>query len=171
MSKLKYIVSGAIFIVGFVFYIGFSIVWQDNNTTYTLQECTSSQKEIIQNDIGVIFPKSTYISEIIYHSTWGNDVPRTYSIKLQMKETDYDSFDITGMKSLKLNGIQREKDDYQVHLYYTIPAYTPLATWMENNGKENMEYKISVMLLLLFFLIVFSILPLLPYKKILRSRV
>jgi hypothetical protein len=46
--------------------MGFIIIWQDNNTTYTLYDCTKSQIETIQKEINLDFPDSVEISEIIY---------------------------------------------------------------------------------------------------------
>lgn len=51
-------------------------------------------------------------------------------------------------------------------LFYTSDTYTPLASWMGKNGQENIGYKRSVSVILFFVLVIVSLMPLIPYKKI-----
>jgi hypothetical protein len=55
-------------------------------------------------------------------------------------------------------------------MFYKSDAYTPLASWMEDNGQENIAYKRSVSAVVFFILIIFSLLPLVPYKRIFSSK-
>ncbi len=145
-NKIKYILSAIIFLLGFVFYIGFIIIWQDNNTTYALYDCTKSQKETIQKETNVAFADSTEIKEIVYYWTWGNDIPRAFSIKLQMNIEDYEKFAIEEMDHMSIKDIQQNDKICTVQMIYISDTYTPLASWMEDNGQENIGYKRSISL-------------------------
>ena len=96
-----------IFLLGFVFYIGFIIIWQDNNTTYALYDCTKSQKETIQKETNVAFSDSDQIKETVYYWKFGNDIPRTFSIMLQMNIEDYEKFVIEEKGHISIKDIQR----------------------------------------------------------------
>ena len=164
-NKIKYILSVIIFLLGFVFYMGFMIFWQDNHTTYTLYDCTNSQKETIQKEINVVFPDSVKIDEIIYYWTWGNDIPRTYSMKLQMKIEDYEDFVIEDTNHISIKAIEQNDKICTMQMIYISDTYTPLASWMEDNGQENNGYKRSVAIAIFFLLIIISLIPSIPYKS------
>lgn len=165
-NKFKYIFSVLIFIFGFFFYIGFIVLWQDNHTTYTLRNCTKNQKEIIQKKINVDFPDSTEINEIVYYWTWGNDIPRTFSMELQMNIKDYENLVIEDTNYIMIKDVLQDDKICKIHMFYTSDAYTPLASWMEKNGQENIGHKRSVSVILFFVLVIVSLMPLIPYKKI-----
>jgi hypothetical protein len=150
--------------------MGYIIIWQDNNTTYTLYDCTKSQIETIQNEINLDFPDSVEINEIIYYWTWGNDIPRRFSIKLQMSIEDYKEFAIEDTSHISIKNVQQDDKIYKMQMFYKSDAYTPLASWMEDNGQENIAYKRSVSAVVFFILIIFSLLPLVPYKRIFSSK-
>ena len=169
-NKIKYILSVIIFIIGFVFYMGYMIIWQDNHTTFTIYDCTKSQKETIQKEINVDFPDSVVINEIIYYWNWGNDIPRTYSMKLQMNIQDYEEFVIEDTNHISIKPLEQNDKIYTIQMIYISDTYTPLASWMEDNGQENIGYKRSVAIAVFAMLIIISLIPLIPYKKILNNR-
>lgn len=170
-NKFKYILSVFIFVFGFLFYMGFMVLWQDNHTTYILHDCTKNQKEIIQKEINVDFPDSTEIDEIVYYWTWGNDIPRTFSIELQMNMEDYKNFVLEDTNYISIKDVLQDDKICKIYMFYTSDTYTPLAGWMEDNGQENIGYKRSVSVAVFFFLVIASLMPLIPYKKILSRSI
>lgn len=165
-NKIKYILAVIIFLLGFIFYVGFMIIWQDNHTTYTLFDCTESQKEIIRKEINVYFPDSVEIDEIIYYWTWGNDISRTYNMILHMNIDDYEEFVIEDTNHISINVIEQNDIICTMQMIYISDTYTSLAGWMEDNGQENIGYKRGVGIAIFFLLIIISLIPLIPYKKI-----
>jgi len=179
--KIKYVLSVIIFLLGFIFYMGYMIIWQDNHTIYTLKQCNDSQQEVVQQELGIAFPKSTVIDEITYYWTWGNDISRTYDIEMRMDANDYKEFlalfsDVypineTGMTDGCYAAIKDMTQNDKVcfiKMIYISERYTSFAGWMEENGKENIGYKRMVAVLLFLCLILFSLLPIIPYKKIFK---
>lgn len=181
--KIKYVLSVIIFLLGFIFYMGYMIIWQDNHTIYTLKQCNDRQQEVVQQELGIAFPKSTVIDEITYYWTWGNDTQRTYDMEMRMDANDYKEFSAlfsdgvyalngAGMNDGRYATIKDIKQDDKlcfIKMIYASEGHTSFASWMEENGKENTGYKRIVAALLFLCLILISLLPVIPYKKIFKS--
>lgn len=174
--RIKYILSVIIFLLGFIFYMGYMIIWQDGHTKYTLEQCNDSQQKIIYQELNIAFPESTVIDKIIYYMAWGNDTPRTYSMEIHMDADDYsefssqfsDSIDMSDghYKAIK-NMTQDDKLCY-IKITYITERYTPFESWMKENGEENIGYKRIIAALLFLCLILVSLLPMIPYRKIVK---
>ena len=172
--KIKYILSVIIFLLGFIFYMGYMIIWQDDHTIYTLEQCNDSQQKIIYQEFDIVFPESTVIDKIIYYKTWGNDTPRTYSIEIHMDADDYNEFssqfsDSIGMNDGHYEAIRDMAQDDKlcfIKITYMTERYTSFESWMIENGEENMGYKRIIAALLFLCLILVSLLPMIPYRKI-----
>lgn len=162
--------------------MGYIIIWQDNHTIYTLNQCNDSQQETIQQELGMIFPESTVIDEVIYYWTWGNDTRREYDLEIHMDVNDYKEFSAlfsdgvyepkgAGMNDKRcviISDIVQKDELCSIKMAYISGRYTSFASWMEENGKENIEYTRMVAALLFFILILVSLLPVIPYKKIFK---
>lgn len=172
--KIKYILSVIIFLLGFIFYMGYMIIWQDGHTIYTLEQCNDSQQKIIYQELDIAFPESTVIDKIIYYMAWGNDTPRTYSMEIHMDADDYNEFSSQFSDSISMNNGHYEairdmtQDDKLcfIKMTHMTERYTPFERWMKENGEENMGYKRIIAALLFLCLILVSLLPMIPYRKI-----
>lgn len=169
-KKVKYIAAVIIFLIGFVCYLYGILIWQDNNTVYTLQDCTQSQKEKIESEIGIVFPTEALVEEIKYRYTWGNDIPRYYEMKVSMTRDAYQTFKIEDTP-VSLGEVKSLGDDCIVEVFYRSDGYTPLASWMTEQGEENRGYKNAVAAAWFVVLVIVSCIPIVPYKKILRNGV
>lgn len=168
-NKIRGILSIVIFFVGFVYYLGYIFIWMDNNTTYTLYNCTDSQKEFIGKEINVDFPDDAVIDEIIYYWTWGNDTPRFFSIKMHLNAKDYKKLVLKDSEYLQVKEIQYNNESYNLQLNYVADKYVDLVGWMTENGKENIKYKRRVAMNYFLILIIISLIPIIPYKKYLKK--
>ena len=117
----------------------------------------------------IIFPPSTVIDEIIYYSSWGNDTPRAYSIEMHMDRDDYEKFITDDFNNITIQDVEQDGNSCIITIAYTSDRYTPFASWMTENGTENMGYKRAVSGLLFLLLIFVSLLPLFPFRKIIDS--
>lgn len=169
--KWKYLLTIVIFLVGFAIYMYGIMIWQDNNTVYTVRNCTQNQKEVIEAEIGTSFPTSALVEEIKYRYTWGNDIPRYYEIVLHMTKEEYQKLNVEENEKISLGSVKPMEDTCEVVVFYRTEGYTQLATWMTEQGEENRGYKNAVSVAWFVVLIVVSSVPLLPYKKIFRNGV
>lgn len=171
-SLIKFILSFFLLVVGLLIYSFNSIIWIDNNTRFTIENCDLQQQLVIEEELGIVFPENLTIDKLFFYATWGNDTRRSFIFEITVSKSTYEqlkeAIPSANKPSLTMKILEEKQESYKVTIHYSVFGHSDIEKLLRNEGYENTTYKTCVLLIKLVLVILISLIPLIPFKKLLR---